>query len=243
MFYRSAGKRSARSNASAASSAPLSRQHTATYRSETSQNIQTTRIPCPIALRQRILGLDQTLCRCSRHYIPQIMDIEYNEFIQIEAPDGQLIVISVVSSLQVALPTFLYWLLWNTFLCKPSTNISLYYGWMSTPIHTKNLNFGTYILQVNKFFFLIWIWLLMFWMTFFLRFPHSSTSDQMIEEIYLSQNRNRTKPCVQSRMDMFRILQYDINTASEGSNHTQPLLLTRHNVVPGMFLVGNWGWF
>lgn len=153
MFYRSAGKRSARSNASAASSAPLSRQHTATYRSETSQNIQTTRIPCPIALRQRILGLDQMSCRCSRHYIPQIMDIEYNEFIQIEAPDGQLIVISVVSSLQVALPTFLYWLLWNTFLCKPSTNISLYYGWMSTPIHTKNLNFGTYILQVNKFFF------------------------------------------------------------------------------------------
>ncbi|XP_055999633.1 uncharacterized protein LOC125656907 isoform X4 [Ostrea edulis] len=170
MFERlsqSAGKRSARSNASAASSAPLSRQHTATYRSETSQNIQTARIPCPIALRQRILGLDQTSCRCSRHYIPQIMDIEYNEFIQIEAPDGQLIVISVVSSL----------------------------------------------------------------------FPHSSTSDQMIEEIYLSQNRNRTKPCVQSRMDMFRILQYDINTASEGSNHTQPLLLTRHNVVPGMFLI------
>lgn len=59
----------------------------------------------------------------------------------------------------------------------------------------------------------------------------------MIEEIYLSQNRNRTKPCVQSRTDMFRILQYDINSASEGSDHTQPLLLTRHNVVPGMFLV------
>lgn len=69
------------------------------------------------------------------------------------------------------------------------------------------------------------------------RFPHISSSDQMIEEIYLSQNRNRTKPCVQSRTDMFRILQYDINSASEGSDHTQPLLLTRHNVVPGMFLV------
>lgn len=163
----SAGKRSARSNTSAVSSAPLSRQHTATFRSETSTNQQFNRIPCPIALRQRILGLDQPSCRCSRHYIPQIMDIEYDEFIQMEAPDTQIIVIAVISSL----------------------------------------------------------------------FPHTSSSDQMIEEIYLSQNRNRTKPCVQSRTDMFRILQYDINSASEGSDHTQPLLLTRHNVVPGMFLI------
>lgn len=162
----SAGKRSARSNTSAVSSAPLSRQHTATFRSENSNN-QFNRIPCPIALRQRILGLDQPSCRCSRHYIPQIMDIEYDEFIQMEAPDTQIIVIAVISSL----------------------------------------------------------------------FPHTSSSDQMIEEIYLSQNRNRTKPCVQSRTDMFRILQYDINSASEGSDHTQPLLLTRHNVVPGMFLI------
>ncbi|XP_062584054.1 uncharacterized protein LOC134245821 isoform X4 [Saccostrea cucullata] len=171
MFERlshSAGKRSARSNASAVSSAPLSRQNTATFRSETSTNQQsTTKIPCPIALRQRILGLDQPMCRCSRHYIPQIMDIEYDEFIQIEAPESQLIVVAVISSM----------------------------------------------------------------------FPHTSTSDQMIEEIYLSQNRNRTKPCVQSRTDLFRIFQYDINTASEGSDHTQPLLLTRHNVVPGMFLI------
>lgn len=163
----SAGKRSARSNTSAVSSAPLSRQHTATFRSENSNNQQFNRIPCPIALRQRILGLDQPSCRCSRHYIPQIMDIEYDEFIQMEAPDTQIIVIAVISSL----------------------------------------------------------------------FPHISSSDQMIEEIYLSQNRNRTKPCVQSRTDMFRILQYDINSASEGSDHTQPLLLTRHNVVPGMFLI------
>ncbi|XP_078341968.1 uncharacterized protein LOC111107827 isoform X2 [Crassostrea virginica] len=163
----SAGKRSARSATSAVSSAPLSRQHTATQRSELSTYPQSNRIPCPIALRQRILGLDQPSCRCSRHYIPQVMDIEYDEFIQMEAPESQIIVIAVISSL----------------------------------------------------------------------FPHTSSSDNMIEEIYLSQNRNRTKPCVQSRTDMFRILQYDINSAAEGSDHTQPQLLTRHNVVPGMFLI------
>lgn len=102
LFLRSAGKRSARSNTSAVSSAPLSRQHTATFRSENSNN-QFNRIPCPIALRQRILGLDQPSCRCSRHYIPQIMDIEYDEFIQMEAPDTQIIVIAVISSLWVCL--------------------------------------------------------------------------------------------------------------------------------------------
>lgn len=102
LFHRSAGKRSVRSNTSAVSSAPLSRQHTATFRSENSNN-QFNRIPCPIALRQRILGLDQPSCRCSRHYIPQIMDIEYDEFIQMEAPDTQIIVIAVISSLWVCL--------------------------------------------------------------------------------------------------------------------------------------------
>jgi hypothetical protein len=69
------------------------------------------------------------------------------------------------------------------------------------------------------------------------RFPYVNAAEDMLEEIYLNQNRNRTKPCVQGRSDTFRILQYDINTAAEGSNHTQPLLLTRHNVVPGMILV------
>ena len=100
-FYRSAGKRSARSATSAVSSAPLSRQHTATQRSELSTYPQSNRIPCPIALRQRILGLDQPSCRCSRHYIPQVMDIEYDEFIQMEAPESQIIVIAVISSLWV----------------------------------------------------------------------------------------------------------------------------------------------
>jgi hypothetical protein len=52
------------------------------------------------------------------------------------------------------------------------------------------------------------------------RFPYVNAAEDMLEEIYLNQNRNRTKPCVQGRSDTFRILQYDINTAAEGSNHT-----------------------
>lgn len=69
------------------------------------------------------------------------------------------------------------------------------------------------------------------------RFPGITKAEEMLNEIYQNQNRNRTRPCVQSRSDMFRVFKYDINTAAEMSDHTQPLLLTRHNVVPGMFLV------
>ena len=75
------------------------------------------------------------------------------------------------------------------------------------------------------------------------RFPGITKAEEMLNEIYQNQNRNRTRPCVQSRSDMFRLFKYDINTAAEMSNHTQPLLLTRHNVVPGMFLVSSWKYF
>ena len=44
--------------------------------------------------------------------------------------------------------------------------------------------------------------------------------------------------CVlQARNDPFRLIRYDIATASSEVSHTQPLLLRRHNAVPGMFLV------
>lgn len=73
------------------------------------------------------------------------------------------------------------------------------------------------------------------------RFPGITKAEEMLGEIYQNQNRNRTRPCIQSRSDMFRVFRYDINSAAEMSDHTQPLLLTRHNVVPGMFLVGGNG--
>ena len=59
----------------------------------------------------------------------------------------------------------------------------------------------------------------------------------MLEDIYFEKNNKRTHPCVQSRNDPFRIVHYDVTTAAEYTMHTQPLLMKRHNVVPGMFLV------
>lgn len=74
---------------------------------------------------------------------------------------------------------------------------------------------------------------------FLFRYPNANNAEKMLDEIYRVQNRNRTRPCIQSRSDAYRILKYDINTASQGSDHTHPLLLIRHNIVPGMFLVNN----
>ena len=64
----------------------------------------------------------------------------------------------------------------------------------------------------------------------------------MLNHMYANQNRNRTRPCLQSRADLFRIFKYDISSAAVDSDHTQPLLLTRHNVVPGMILVSVCVW-
>ncbi|XP_069141921.1 uncharacterized protein [Argopecten irradians] len=172
MFERlthSAGKHSSRGTRTPLSSAPLSRQYTIATANPNTELMSLMKSPCPVAIRQAMLGLERPICRCSRHVVPQIMDLEYDTFIQTEVPDGQIVVIEVISSI----------------------------------------------------------------------FPYSTAGEKMVEEIYMSCNRNRTKPCVQCRGDLFRLLQYDITTAAEGSDHTQPLLLTRHNVVPGMFLVSN----
>ncbi|CAE1252293.1 unnamed protein product [Acanthosepion pharaonis] len=69
------------------------------------------------------------------------------------------------------------------------------------------------------------------------RFPESSPGLQMLERVYQRQNRNRRHPCVESKTDMFRVLQYDINKAAGEVENRRPLLLTRHNVVPGMVLI------
>ncbi|KAK6175778.1 hypothetical protein SNE40_014170 [Patella caerulea] len=75
-------------------------------------------------------------------------------------------------------------------------------------------------------------------MTFCLyRFPKCNHALEMLEKMYSSHNRNRMRPCPQGRNDTERFLKYDINTAANNSNHTQPLLLTRHNAVPGMILI------
>ncbi|CAH1784840.1 unnamed protein product [Owenia fusiformis] len=122
---------------------------------------------CPVALRAEMLGEERPMCKCTRHKVPVIKDIEYDEFVRHQVPERQLIVVGIVT---------------------------------------------TY-------------------------FPHANPSMEMLEHIYSEKSKNRTRPCLQARNDPFRLLLYDIVTASEMADHSQPLLLRRHNVVPGMFLM------
>ena len=59
----------------------------------------------------------------------------------------------------------------------------------------------------------------------------------MLENMYFSRNKNRTRPCLQSKEDPFRVVMYDVNTAADYTDFSSPMLLRRHNVLPGMFLV------
>jgi hypothetical protein len=57
------------------------------------------------------------------------------------------------------------------------------------------------------------------------------------QEMYMATNKNRTQPCRECIKDENRFFYYDLNTAAENSDHTQPALVMRHNVAPGMCLV------
>lgn len=59
----------------------------------------------------------------------------------------------------------------------------------------------------------------------------------MLDQLYKERNANRTQVCLQARSDPYRVFRYDVATAYFDSDHTEPLLLTRHNAVAGMFLV------
>ncbi|XP_007503292.1 uncharacterized protein C3orf20-like isoform X2 [Monodelphis domestica] len=58
-----------------------------------------------------------------------------------------------------------------------------------------------------------------------------------IEELYARKNRTRNMPCLQGRLDSFRLLKYNISTSDEFTDHAGSLLVFRHNVAPGMFLM------
>ncbi|XP_064604787.1 LOW QUALITY PROTEIN: uncharacterized protein C3orf20 homolog [Liolophura sinensis] len=122
---------------------------------------------CPISLRAEMLGYERPPCRCSRHHIPYISDLEFDNFLKNEASMNQMIIVAIVSTL----------------------------------------------------------------------YPDATPAEAMIEKIHANQNKNRTRPCAAARFDAFRILRYDVATAAFESDHTQPMLLARHNVVPGMFLI------
>ncbi|KAM4675625.1 uncharacterized protein C3orf20-like [Discoglossus pictus] len=59
-------------------------------------------------------------------------------------------------------------------------------------------------------------------------------SEDVLEQLYEKKNQYRSMPCMQSRLDSFRLLKYDVNSPT---GHNAPLLVERHNVAPGMFLM------
>ncbi|XP_073506791.1 uncharacterized protein [Phyllobates terribilis] len=59
----------------------------------------------------------------------------------------------------------------------------------------------------------------------------------LLDQLYEKKNRYRSMPCMQSRVDSFRLLKYDINTCNIATGHKQPLLVQRHNAASGMILM------
>ena len=70
--------------------------------------------------------------------------------------------------------------------------------------------------------------------TTFSQYSRHVTEHHYNEEVLF---RNRNNPCLQSQLDQYRILKYDIAVATSGTKRLVPLLLGRHNVVPGMIMV------
>ncbi|XP_063953684.1 uncharacterized protein LOC129256796 isoform X2 [Lytechinus pictus] len=54
---------------------------------------------CPVALRAEMLGDNVATCKCSRHRIPVITDLELDKFLTAQVPREQLVVLCVVSSM------------------------------------------------------------------------------------------------------------------------------------------------
>ncbi|XP_053884320.1 uncharacterized protein C3orf20-like [Malaclemys terrapin pileata] len=62
-------------------------------------------------------------------------------------------------------------------------------------------------------------------------------SEDKLEQLHERKNRNRSMPCIQGRLDSYRLLKYDVTSADEFTGHKGSLLVQRHNVAPGMFLM------
>ncbi|KAE8615386.1 hypothetical protein XENTR_v10008502 [Xenopus tropicalis] len=66
----------------------------------------------------------------------------------------------------------------------------------------------------------------------------------LLDVLSLYRNGNYCTECLgpgvlgtKSRLDSFRLLKYDINSCTELTESKVPLLLQRHSVAPGMFLM------
>nr|XP_033808970.1 uncharacterized protein C3orf20 homolog isoform X2 [Geotrypetes seraphini] len=66
--------------------------------------------------------------------------------------------------------------------------------------------------------------------------PEDDPSEGKLEQLYERKNQFRSMPCMQSRLDSFRLLKYDVSTANELPGGNSTLLVQRHNIAPGMFL-------
>ncbi|XP_015207758.2 uncharacterized protein C3orf20 homolog [Lepisosteus oculatus] len=67
--------------------------------------------------------------------------------------------------------------------------------------------------------------------------PQAQPGMGVLEELYEKKNRNRSMPCTQCRLDSFRLVKYDVFTADTCAGSNPCLLVERHNVAPGMFLM------
>ncbi|KAM8971980.1 uncharacterized protein C3orf20-like [Pelodytes ibericus] len=66
----------------------------------------------------------------------------------------------------------------------------------------------------------------------------TSEEDQtMLNQLYERKNRYRSMPCMQGRMDSFRLLKYDITASNKLTGDKSSLLVQRHNVDSGMVLM------
>lgn len=61
--------------------------------------------------------------------------------------------------------------------------------------------------------------------------------ETMLTDMYTENNRNRLQPCKEALRDDTRFFRYSVSNSIINSNHNQPLLVTRHNVSPGMVLI------
>uniref|UniRef100_A0A8C5Q1S9 FAM194 C-terminal domain-containing protein n=1 Tax=Leptobrachium leishanense TaxID=445787 RepID=A0A8C5Q1S9_9ANUR len=62
-------------------------------------------------------------------------------------------------------------------------------------------------------------------------------SKDMMDQLYEKINRYRTMPCMQGRLDSFRLLKYDVDLINEGTTQKNSLLAQRHNAAAGMILM------
>nr|XP_055192324.1 uncharacterized protein C3orf20 homolog [Nyctereutes procyonoides] len=70
-------------------------------------------------------------------------------------------------------------------------------------------------------------------------FSANETDKTIIEmaKVYRKLNRFKSMPCIQSCSDPFRMLKYNITSACKFTGGSCPLLVQRHNVIPGIFLM------